>query len=219
MNLYKSGENLYKSGVLITDPVHRKIWNFQPSNNIRLEIFAGNDKSIHAQGLELECLFCKPCGIVVEFDNVVYITDIVTNRVNATTLLINTAEFLKYVGSLYKALPIHNKGYRYEIQTDKDAADIVNNFESYLSTVTQKIRSKVHKKPAKHLNGPEESVAGVIIKSVQLISSGLNRLNEITQDYSYRNLNLLSCSTLDVEHFLSSTHFKSLLLSMQQNCR
>ena len=63
----------YKNGVLITDPVQRKIWSFQPSNNSQLEIFAGNGKNIHAEGLALEGSFCKPCGIAVEFDNVVYI--------------------------------------------------------------------------------------------------------------------------------------------------
>ena len=92
------------------------------------ETFAGNGKKIHAEEFALKCSFCKPCGIAVEFDNVVYITDIDTIRVNVITPLINTAEFLKYVGSLYKAFSIHNKGDRYELQKVKDAANIVNNF-------------------------------------------------------------------------------------------
>ena len=167
------------------------------------------------EGLALECSFCKPCGIAVEFDNVVYINDIDANRVNVITPLINTAEFLKYVGSLCKAFFIH-KDDRYELQTVKDAANIVTNFESYLSTLTQNIKSRVNEKLPKHLNGPEGSVAGMTMKSVQ--SSGLNRLNEMTEDYSYRNVNLLSSLTLDVEHFRSSTHFKSTVLSMQQYC-
>ena len=155
----------------------------------------------------------------VEFDNVVYITDIDTNRVNVTTSLINTAEFLKYVISLYRAFSINNLGNRYELQTVKDADNIVNNFESYLSTLTQNIRSKVDKKLPKHFNGPEGSVAGVTIKSVLLISSDLNRLHEKTKDYSYRNVNFLSCLTLDVEHFHSSTHFKSTVSSIRVNCK
>ena len=77
------------------------------------EIFAGSGKNIHAEGLALECPFCKPCGIAVDFDNVVYITNIDTNRVNDRTSLINSAEFLKNVGSLYKAFSIHNKGDRH----------------------------------------------------------------------------------------------------------
>ena len=44
-------------------------------------------------------------------------------------------------------------------------------------------------------------------------------MNEITEDYRYMNVNLLSCLTLDVEHFHSSTHFKSTMLYMQQYCR
>ena len=43
------------------------------------EIFAGNTKNIHAEGLALEFSFCKLCGIAVEFDNVVFITEIDTN--------------------------------------------------------------------------------------------------------------------------------------------
>ena len=39
---------------------------------------------MHAKGFTLECLFCKLCGIAVEFDNVDHITDINTNQVNVT---------------------------------------------------------------------------------------------------------------------------------------
>ena len=66
---------------------------------------------------------------------------------------------------------------------------------------------------------PEGSVAGVTVKSFQLISSGLKRLNEITEDYSYRIVNFVSCLTLDVDNFYSSKHFKSTVLSNQQYCR
>ena len=121
--------------------------------------------------MEFSCR--KLCGIAVEFDNVVYITEIDTNRVNVITPLINTAEFLKYVDSvLYKAFSILNKGDRYELQKVEDVANTVNNFESYLSTPTHNVRSKIVKKLPKHLNGPEGSVPDVIMKSVQQILSG-----------------------------------------------
>ena len=87
----------------------------------------------------------------------VLITD--TNRVNVITPLINIGKFLKYVGSLCKAFSTHYKGDRYELQTFKDAANIVNNFESYLEALNQNMRSKVDKKLPKHLNGPAGSVA------------------------------------------------------------
>ena len=76
----------------------------------------------------------------------------------------------------------------------------------------------MEKKLPKHLNGPEGSVADVTMKLVQLISSGLNRLTEITENYSYRNVNLLSCLALDVQYFHLSTHFKSTVLSMLEYC-
>ena len=74
-----------------------------------VEIFADNGKNIRAEELALECSFCKPCGIAVEFDNVVYIIDIDTNRVNVLTSFINTAEFLKYVGNFYEDIAINLK--------------------------------------------------------------------------------------------------------------
>ena len=71
------------------------------------KMFVGNDKHMHAEGLPLECSFCKPCGIAEELDNVLYITDIDTNQVNVITPLINTTEFLKYLRSPYRAFSTH----------------------------------------------------------------------------------------------------------------
>ena len=51
-----------------------------------------------------------------------------------------------------------------------------------------------------------------------MMKRGLKRLNDITSEYHYHSTNLLSCLTLDVEHFHSSQHIKSDSLSMQQYC-
>ena len=53
--------------LLIKVQKHTKLWNFQPSNNAPLGIFAGNSKKIHAEGHTLQCLFWKLCGIAVVF--------------------------------------------------------------------------------------------------------------------------------------------------------
>ena len=58
------------------------------------------------------------------------------------------------------------------------------------------------------LNGPQGNVAGKTIDSVRLVQLGLNRLNEVTRQINYHDTNLLSCMTLDVEHFHSTTHIK-----------
>ena len=83
------------------------------------------------------------CGTAVEFYNIVYITDNDTNRVIVISPLINKAEFMSV--AFKKPFP-YTIRVTDEPQTVKDAANIVNNFESYLSTLTQNIRSKVDKK-------------------------------------------------------------------------
>ena len=57
-------------------------------------------------------------------------------------------------------------------------------------------------------NGPQGNVAGRTINSVRLVQLGLNRLNEVTKQINYHDTSLLSCMTLDVEHFHSTTHIK-----------
>ena len=71
----------------------------------------------------------------------------------------------------------------------------------------------------KTLNGPQGNVAGKTIDSVRLVEWGLNRLNEVTKQLNYHETNLLSCMTLDIEHFHSMTHVKSDVMSMLQYCR
>ncbi len=71
----------------------------------------------------------------------------------------------------------------------------------------------------KTLNGSQGNVAGKTIDSVRLVEWGLSRLNEITKQYNYNEATLLSCMTLDVEHFHATTHFKSESMTMLQYCR
>jgi len=70
----------------------------------------------------------------------------------------------------------------------------------------------------KTLNGPQGNVGGKTIDSVRLVEWGLNRLNEVTKQFSHHETNLLSFMTLDVEHFHSTTHVKSDVMSMLQYC-
>ena len=66
----------YKNGVLITDFKNRKVWQYIPNScDNQLQHFAGSGVHIHKEGVALDASFCKPCGIAVEFDHVVYITD------------------------------------------------------------------------------------------------------------------------------------------------
>ena len=40
-----------------------------------------------------------------------------------------------------------------------------------------------------------------------------------TEKYSYANTDLLSCMTLDVQHFHAKPHFRNYVMSMLQYCR
>ncbi len=71
----------------------------------------------------------------------------------------------------------------------------------------------------KKLNGPQGNVAAKTVDSVRLIEWGLERLVETTEKYGYSKTDLLSCMTLDIEHFHATTHFKSDVMSMLQYCR
>lgn len=78
----------------------------------------------------------------------------------------------------------------------------------FLEENERAIYHEVNNHLPKTLNGPQGNVAGKTIDSVRLVQLGLNRLNEVTRQINYHDTNLLSCMTLDVEHFHSTTHIK-----------
>ena len=76
----------------------------------------------------------------------------------------------------------------------------------FLEENEQAIYHDVNTHLPKTLNGPQGNVAGKTVHSVRLVEWGLNRLNEVTEQFSYYETNLLSFMTLDVEHFHSTIH-------------
>ena len=76
----------------------------------------------------------------------------------------------------------------------------------FLEENEQAIYHDVNTHLPKTLNGPQRNVSGKTIDSVRLVEWGLNRLNEVTKQFSYYETNLLSFMTLDVEHFHSTIH-------------
>jgi hypothetical protein len=131
--------------------------------------------------------------------------------------LTNTIRFLKAIGDLYKAFSVHEKGKKFDTFGLQPALDLVQNCRTFLEENEQAIIRDVRSRLP--LNGPQGNVAGKTIDSVRLVEWGLSRLNEITKQYNYNEATLLSCMTLDVEHFHATTHFKSKSMTMLQYCR
>ena len=89
---------------------------------------------------------------------------------------------------------------------------------SYLKENEDSIRKISNKKLPPTLNGPEGKVASKTIISVKMVATGLKRLNLILVRFNYADTNLLSCLTIDVEHFHAATHIKEVVMSMRQYC-
>ncbi len=89
-------------------------------------MFVGDGKETSSDGPNLESSFRQPCGIDVEFDNVVYITDIMTHSVVLITPVSETVRFLRLISYLYKAFSVHRKGKSYDTCNLNNAIEYVN---------------------------------------------------------------------------------------------
>ena len=129
-----------------------------------------------------------------------------------------TASFLANVGKIYNAFSVHDKGTAYDILSLPEAIGCLNECVRFLDANEEHIRDVSHCNLPKDLKGPHGHVASITVESLKMISSGLKRLNGIVDDFSYEGTNLLSCLSLDCEHFHASQHFKSVTMSMQEYC-
>ena len=90
-----------------------------------IEQFAGNGQSGSVNGPTSECSFRQPCGLAVEFDNVVFTTDVGSGTVQVISPISNTIEFLEAVGGVYKAFSVQEKGAQYHKYDLKSALRLV----------------------------------------------------------------------------------------------
>ena len=177
------------------------------------KLFAGTGVNVHKEGPALQSLFCKPCRISVKFDHVVYVTDIDANRVNIITTMKNTSDFLKSLGKLKSAFSVQEKGKPYTQLSIPEASSLITDCHEYLLANSENIRSRAGCTLPSLLKGPHGNVADITTESLGMLKSGVNRLHQIV-----KVTNLLSCLTLDSEHFDASQHFKSVTMSMQHYC-
>ena len=157
--------------------------------------------------------------LYLKLPNVVYATDAMSGTVSIISPLTNTVKFLKAVGDLCRGFSVHDKGKPYKTFNLQSALGLIHNSRVFLEENEQAIYHGVNAHLPKTLNGPQGNVAGKTIDSVRLVEWGLNRLNEVTKQFNYHDTSLPSCMTLDVEHFHSTTHVKSDVMSMLQYCR
>ncbi|CAB3990306.1 Hypothetical predicted protein [Paramuricea clavata] len=207
-----------RDDVIFSDPINRKIYQYTPESE-KTEIISGNGDENCIDGPVSQCSYRQPYGIAVEFDYVVYVTDAMSGTVHIISCLENTVKFLQAIGGLYKSFSVHDKGGSFEKHDLRSALELVSKCKDFLEENERVINRDVTSKLPRTLNGPQGNVASKTVDSVRLIEWGLSRLKDIVEQYNYQETNLLSCMTLDTEHFHSTTHFKCEVMTMLQYAR
>ena len=207
----------FKGGLVFTDSDSNGIWFLEKDIQEPVRINAIAPKC--HRGVSEEMSFKSPRGLAVEFDNVLYVVDHVTESVSIITPVKNTSYFLRNLGKLYDAFSIHKKNAKYELNTIEDAIEMVKSCHQFLSENEKSIRDDVSERLPGVLNGPQGNVASKTIRSTEMVLEALERLAVIIKRYNFTLTNLLSCLTIDVEHFHSSTHAKCQLMSLAQYIR
>jgi len=133
-------------------------------------------------GLVAQCSFSQPCGIDVEFDNVVHATNAMWGTVNVIISDLNhTVKFLKAVDDLYKGFSVHDKGRAYETFNLQTALGLIQNCRALLEENERAIYHDLNADLPKALTGPQGNVAGKTVDSVRLVERGSKRGYEAVQ--------------------------------------
>ena len=203
-------------GALFADQHRSSIYTIRDNNEI--SAFAGTGVRGSQDGPAGTCQFQQPIAICTELDSVAYVCDAQTSSIKIITQVKETAKFLQGAGKLYEAFSVHNKGERYQKHTLQESADLLSGCKATLSEFEKSVRSKedIGKRT---LNGPEGCVAAVTVKLVDLLHWGVRQLSRNVDKFCYKNADLLSCLTLDVEHLHATSHRKHPFMSKQEYCR
>ena len=173
----------------------------------KVETFAGGVENGSRDGTALYSRFYEPYGIAVEFDNVVYVSDVSVGSIKLITPLKRTAEFLSSLYSLAMAFSLHEKQVPYNVLTIDEAIALAEKCVNVVQQNVDWIRNE-RGGSVKSLNGPEGSVSAVTVDSLHLLLWGLKQLRVNTGKLGYRNINLLSCMTLSLENLHSTVNKK-----------
>lgn len=199
-----------------SDPIKRVVYSFDHLKEpISLEKFAGNGEEKNIDGPTSSCSFKQPCGIAIEFNEVVYITDAKSASIHVVTNLKKNVEFLQSIGSLHDAFSVHAKGEKMDHLPLHEASKRIKSCLDFLLSNQLSIREDISQPLPLSLDGRHGNVASKTINSVDLVYWAVNRLDEIRLKYDYNYINLMSCTSLDVEHFHATTHYYNPVLSMQ----
>ena len=158
-------------------------------------------------GTSLYSQFHAPIGIAVEFGNVVYVGDYMVGSIRMLTTMKGTAMFLSGIRSLMDAFSIHAKYGKHEKCNIEDATEKVPRCLEVIDSNIGNIRRSHHILPSK-LNGPEGSIAAKTFESISLVQWGLVIFKDNLNLFQYHNINLLSCTTSDIEHRHSTVNFQ-----------
>lgn len=208
----------YEGGILYTDPASHCVMLWSKKEGT-VECFAGNRaKAGNRDGIVSATEFYQPVGLCVEFGHVVYVCDAQTSCIKIITTLQRTADFLTAIGNIYAAFSVHEKHHAFTTCAIAEAIAKLGECLDHLRKNESSIRQNVLRLP-RTLNGPQGNVAAKTTGSVNMLKRGLGQLNEISTEFDYQSLSLLSCMTLDVENFHSAVHHNAPLCTVLQYAR
>ena len=126
--------------------------------------------------------------------------------------------FLEVIGRLITPFSVHEKHQKYDVKSLNEAITLVSECLTVLKANIAHINS-THKNLPKKLNGPEGSISAKTFESIFMLETGLKQLKENLDLFGYKNVNLLSGMTFDIEHLHSTVNYKHGMQTMLQYAR
>ena len=201
--------------ILFSEPEVKKVFAYDTFTK-NLRTFAGKGNNELTDKPYLDASFQQLCGLAVEFENVVSVTDAMSTSLSMMTTTNNTVSFW---GALYGVFSIQESGEEYKRYNLEEAHCLISNCVTTLETNQQKIVNDLKEKLPKLWICPERKVAQKTIESVKLIEWAVSKLMGLTKKYQFGHTDLQSWMTLDVEHFLATIHYRTPAITMFQYCR
>ena len=175
------------------------------SSNGTVQIIAGSGEEGNNDGTRVS--FSQPMGICVENGKNIFITDAQVGAVKLITDVGCAVKFLENLGKLYQAFSVHQNHKRTHTSTLQEAGEMMKSFSGYLQGTVQSVQTLLGN--SKETNGPKGIVASKTIRSANMITQGMTRLqSNIAKINPELTVNPEALLTVKVENLHAVSHFK-----------
>ena len=141
----------FQGGVLFSDKSKCSLYKI--TSDLSVSLFAGTKTQGSLDSPVSSCHFMQPGGICTEFDHVVYVCDLRSSAIKLLSGMGECGKYLEAVRKIYDAFSVHKKGTRPQLKTLKDAVELVQSCQLYLTGDENAIREVCSKTGA--FSGPE----------------------------------------------------------------